>query len=114
MKIRCGFVTNSSSSSFIIGFSKRSKKSQAAKQILTELLKDDCNYYMSYNYEIVGGIDAIKERLYEETLNEIVPKMKKGYEYYYVTMDNYAFSLISIINLLKDAKAIDVVLSFDD
>jgi hypothetical protein len=65
MKLRNGFVSNSSSSSFIIGVAKIKNK----QKLINELIKHNIDYTRSYDISIISNFDILtdsdKWKLYE-------------------------------------------------
>lgn len=93
MKIRQGFVTNSSSSSFIV-----SVTTDKAKEMLELLKKVDSDGPVVRNKSYLQ--EFIDDLIYDEEF-EFAEKLKENIDnLHYISLENYDIGLFSLINVL--------------
>ena len=126
MKIRNGFVTNSSSSSYIIAFKSitEEEKESIQSNIIKEYIdlmerfafgnsiviknKEDCDKYFidHFSYKDIDTVDKIinDDEYLKESYDECVDKLHNGYYIIDMEIDNCNDEKFSLIDSLNDGK----------
>ena len=103
MKIRKGFVTNSSSSSFILAYNKNELEENIRKQLNRKYNKEDANEYFEYLMRFINKVDNEKQN--KELFNQIEKSLYWIYRYALQDeLEHKGMDYLEIRNFIKSDK----------
>ena len=103
MKIRKGFVTNSSSSSFILAYNKNELEENIRKQLNRKYNKEDANEYFEYLMRFINKVDNEKQN--KEFFNQIEKSLYWVYRYALQDeLEHKGMDYLEIRNFIKSDK----------
>ena len=103
MKIRKGFVTNSSSSSFILAYNKNELEESIRKQLNRKYNKEDANEYFEYLMRFINKVDNEKQN--KEFFNQIEKSLYWIYRYALQDeLEHKGMDYLEIRNFIKSDK----------
>lgn len=118
MKIRDGFVTNSSSTSYIImskneisgeylanklGVTEKSLNYNEILTVCNKMIEDGKDGFYHHSYEESTNIELIKSLFGSETANKYIKLVKKGYEIYcgMISSEEYDYEIAMCVDYMK-------------
>ena len=103
MKIRKGFVTNSSSSSFILSYNKNELEENIRKQLNKKYNKEDANEYFEYLMKFINKVDNEKQN--KELFNQIEKSLYWVYRYALQDeLEHKGMDYLEVRNFIKSDK----------
>ena len=103
MKVRRSFVTNSSSSSFILAYNKNELEENIRKQLNRKYNKEDANEYFEYLMRFINKVDNEKQN--KEFFNQIEKSLYWVYRYALQDeLEHKGMDYLEIRNFIKSDK----------
>lgn len=103
MKIRKGFVTNSSSSSFILAYNGNELEGNIREQLNKKYNKEDANEYFEYLMRFINKVDNEKQN--KELFNQIEKSLYWVYRYSLQDeLEHKGMDYLEIHNFIKSDK----------